>query len=135
MQGCHSIRNQKGFTLIEIIAVLILLGILAAVAVPKYIELTAEAEAKSVAAVKAELQARANMYYGKYLLDNTSTLNAQNHTAWAAESVGADFALAAIDATHLKITPTRSGAASYSMVFTIGTATSPAIFGAITTIP
>jgi len=28
-------RNQKGFTLIEIIAVLVILGILAAVAVPK----------------------------------------------------------------------------------------------------
>ncbi|WP_413815482.1 type IV pilin protein, partial [Desulfobotulus sp.] len=29
-------RNQEGFTLIEIIAVLVLLGILAAVAVPRY---------------------------------------------------------------------------------------------------
>ncbi len=34
------LRNQKGFTLVEIIAVLILLGILAAVAVPKFIDLT-----------------------------------------------------------------------------------------------
>ncbi|MBU2431157.1 MAG: type II secretion system GspH family protein, partial [Proteobacteria bacterium] len=29
--------NQKGFTLVEIIAVLLLLGILSAVALPKYI--------------------------------------------------------------------------------------------------
>ena len=34
--------NQRGFTLLEIIAVLVILGILAAVAVPKYIDLQEE---------------------------------------------------------------------------------------------
>jgi len=36
------LKNQKGFTLMEIIAVLVILGILAAVAVPKYIDLQDE---------------------------------------------------------------------------------------------
>ena len=41
------LKNQKGFTLIEIIAVLVILGILSAVAVPKYFDMQAEARNKS----------------------------------------------------------------------------------------
>ena len=42
------LRNQKGFTLIEIIAVLVILGILAAVAIPKFFSMQ-EAAADKVA--------------------------------------------------------------------------------------
>jgi prepilin-type N-terminal cleavage/methylation domain-containing protein len=38
-----SIRNQRGFTLIEIIMVIVLLGIIAAIAIPKYVDLKSEA--------------------------------------------------------------------------------------------
>ena len=67
-----AIFNQKGFTLIEIISVLVILGILAAVAVPKYIDLQEEARLKAAQGAIAETKARLSMNYGKYLLANGS---------------------------------------------------------------
>ena len=70
MRGYGAVSNQKGFTLMEIIAVLIILGILAAVAVPKYFDLQTEAKVKAVNGALAEGVSRVNLAYAKYLLEN-----------------------------------------------------------------
>lgn len=62
--------NQHGFTLIEIITVLILLGILAAVAVPKYLDLSDHAKDKAIDAGITELNARENHAWGKIKLSS-----------------------------------------------------------------
>jgi prepilin-type N-terminal cleavage/methylation domain-containing protein len=48
MKKKRILRNEKGFTLIEVIAVLIILGIMAAVAVPKYYAMADEAHAAAI---------------------------------------------------------------------------------------
>ncbi|MBU1146993.1 MAG: prepilin-type N-terminal cleavage/methylation domain-containing protein [Candidatus Omnitrophica bacterium] len=38
------LRNSKGFTLIELVMVIVILGILSAIAIPKFVDLTGEAK-------------------------------------------------------------------------------------------
>ena len=62
--------NQKGFTLIEIIAVLVILGILAAVAIPKYLSMADEARIKAAQGAIAEIKGRLSSAQAKYMMAN-----------------------------------------------------------------
>lgn len=60
--------NQKGFTLIELVVVIVILGILAVTAAPKFIDLTSDAKASVVEAVKASINSAADMAHAKALV-------------------------------------------------------------------
>ncbi len=62
--------NQKGFTLIEIITVLIILGVLAAVVIPKYIDSTETAEIKSLDVAMNDLKTRAKNSFAMSVMNN-----------------------------------------------------------------
>ncbi len=91
------LRNQKGFTLLEIIAVLVILGILAAVAVPKYFNMQDDARSSAAQSAISEVKARANQYYAAISLRNGTAAPAASVLAsvTAAPDVGNDFGVAA----------------------------------------
>jgi len=63
-------RNNKGFTLIELIMVTIILGILAAVAIPRYMTTVDKAEAAAEDAVISSIRAGLETYATEQLMSN-----------------------------------------------------------------
>ena len=63
-------RNNKGFTLIELIMVTIILGILAAVAIPRYMTTVDKAEAAAEDAVISSIRSGLETYATEQLMSN-----------------------------------------------------------------
>ncbi|PMG31845.1 hypothetical protein BCU94_06610 [Shewanella sp. 10N.286.52.C2] len=61
-------KQQNGFTLIELVVVIIILGILAVTAAPKFINLQGDARVSALAGMKAAIQGGNTLVYSKAAL-------------------------------------------------------------------
>ena len=66
-------RKTQGFTLIELIIVIVLLGILAATALPRFVDFSSDAELKKNASLAASLNTAVQLVYNKWILDGKPT--------------------------------------------------------------
>ena len=67
-------RNNGGFTLIELIVVIVILGILAVTAAPKFIDLQSDARLATLNGMKAAINSAVSLTYGKSLVTGQEKL-------------------------------------------------------------
>ncbi len=67
-------RKQTGFTLVELIIVIVILGILAVTAAPKFLNIQGDAHKATLQAIEGSMKTAENVVYGKAIIQSKQTL-------------------------------------------------------------
>ncbi|MBL7176164.1 MAG: prepilin-type N-terminal cleavage/methylation domain-containing protein [Desulfobacteraceae bacterium] len=114
------LRCEEGFTLIELVVVIVVLGILGVIAVPKYLDIRAQAEEGVANGVTAALRGAVAIRHARYLMDNAQTYD---RTTIAGDIEAEDVT---IGATNAGIQATFASANTYTWTYTARSGTTPA---------
>ncbi|MDO6678646.1 type II secretion system protein [Shewanella sp. 4_MG-2023] len=94
-------QKQQGFTLIELVVVIIILGILAVTAAPKFINLQGDARVSTLQGVKAAIQGANSLVYSKAILAGEEKNNPGSVSIGAAADAKTVFGYVAATKTEL----------------------------------
>ncbi len=67
------LRNKGGFTLIELVMIIVILGILAAVAIPRYVDLQTDARKATLGGLYGSIRSASAIVHARALIDGKTT--------------------------------------------------------------
>lgn len=125
-------KGERGFTLIELVMVIVILAILAAVAIPTFISFQEDARVSAAKGIGGAIAGAANVLHSQYALKNTAYVLGTTGGPSTGILYNANIAGATVSGTPNTITVDGSTAVisisvdnntAYTMVLTMGSTT------------